>query len=208
MALKNNEEQGSKIFLKVVNGKIAQKVSKDTVGAKPRINKNGEEVYELYFNAIEGVLESIEHRVSEEYGNSYDLTFRDVDQLYVLNLGCSGRVTNGLLGRIPNIDLSQPIEFRVFTIKDQATGKDKQYSSVYQNRVKIEPYYTKDNPNGLPPMVQVKVKGQLVWDDSDQIEFLRKMVEKVFSEQREKVSDAGVAKSADVAGDDDGGLPF
>jgi hypothetical protein len=208
MALKNNEEQGNKIFLKVVGGKIAQKVSEGTLGAVARTNKNGEVVHEQYYNAIEGWIESIEFKPSKEYGNSYDVTIRDTDQVYVLNMGCSGRVTNGLLGRIPNIDLDSKMEFRVFTIKDKVTLKDKQYSSVYQNGVKVEPFYTKDTPNGLPPMVQVKVKGELVWDDSDQIEFLRKMVEGVFASRKNKPANVEVAQSADTAADASSDLPF
>jgi hypothetical protein len=41
--------------------------------------------------------------------------------------------------------------------------------------------YTKDEPNGLPPMVQVKVKGQIVWDDSDRQEFFEGIMNNVLN---------------------------
>ena len=65
MALKNNEERGSTIYLSVVGGKISQKVTKETVGAVERVNKNNVTVYEQHFNAIEGVLENIKLKPSD-----------------------------------------------------------------------------------------------------------------------------------------------
>lgn len=205
MALKNNEERGSTVYLSVVGGKISQKVTKETVGAVERVNKNNVTVYEQHFNAIEGVLENIKLKPSDEYGDSYDVTFRDVDQLYNLNIPVSGRVTNGLLGRLPNIDLSSKIEFRVFNITDKETGKEKQFSSVYQNGENVLPAFTKEKPNGLPPMELKKVKGKDVWDDSEQIEFFKALIAKTFAD-RPKVEVA--QKSEALPEDEDNPLPF
>ena len=36
--------------------------------------------------------------------------------------------------------------------------------------------YSRENPNGMPDMEQVTVKGVLVWDDTKRLEFLDKMV--------------------------------
>jgi hypothetical protein len=36
--------------------------------------------------------------------------------------------------------------------------------------------YTKDEPNGLPQMKQIKVKGVMQWDDTEMMEFLENMV--------------------------------
>jgi len=48
--------------------------------------------------------------------------------------------------------------------------------TLYQNDgngwVKVLPYYTKENPNGLPEMVKVKIKGKESWDDTDMMDFL------------------------------------
>lgn len=208
MALKNNEERGSTIYLSVVGGKISQKVTKETVGAVERVNKNNVTVYEQHFNAIEGVLENIKFKQSNkpDIGDSYDVTFRDVDQLYNLNLPISGRITNGLLGRLPNIDLSSKIEFRVFNITDKETGKEKQFSSVYQNGEKVLPAFTKEVPNGLPPMELKKVKGKDVWDDSEQIEFFKALIAKTFAD-RPKAEVAQKSEASDNQ-EDTSDLPF
>ena len=37
-------------------------------------------------------------------------------------------------------------------------------------------FFTKNNPNGLPPLQKIKIKGKETWDDSEAMEFLEKMV--------------------------------
>ena len=41
--------------------------------------------------------------------------------------------------------------------------------------------WTKDKPGECPPMVQLKVKGVMVWDDSARQEFFEKWIEKNLS---------------------------
>ena len=47
--------------------------------------------------------------------------------------------------------------------------------------VKIAPAFTKDAPNGLPEMKQIKVKGKVTWDDSDMTEFLENVAKECFA---------------------------
>ena len=57
--------------------------------------------------------------------------------------------------------------------------------TMYQNDgngfVKIAPAFTKDKPNGLPEMKQIKVKGKVTWDDSDMCEFLEAKAKECFA---------------------------
>ena len=57
--------------------------------------------------------------------------------------------------------------------------------TMYQNdgngMVKIAPAFTKDAPNGLPEMQQIKVKGKVTWDDSDMTEFLENVSKECFA---------------------------
>jgi hypothetical protein len=60
--------------------------------------------------------------------------------------------------------------------KVEADGTKKSSIFINQDGVSLKHAFTKDAPNGLPPMTQVTVKGSLVWDDTDQMVFLEKMV--------------------------------
>ena len=57
--------------------------------------------------------------------------------------------------------------------------------ACYQNdgngMVKVQPAFTKDAPNGLPQMKQVKIKGAMVWDDSEMTEFLGQVAKDCFA---------------------------
>ncbi len=64
---------------------------------------------------------------------------------------------------------------------------------ITQDGNPVKWFYTKDTPNGLPELKQVKVKGKLTWDDSDTMEFLEKMVK---TEIAPRLSKSGVAVSA------------
>jgi hypothetical protein len=52
---------------------------------------------------------------------------------------------------------------------------------LYQDGNKIAPYYTKEDPNGLPQMQKIKVKGKEQWDDSDMMAFLENMALNIFT---------------------------
>jgi hypothetical protein len=181
MALGTKQSEGKKVYLSVVGGKLTQRCEESTPGAVKRVNKMGKEVYELHHNFVSGMMTGIALRESAEFGDSYEVFLEEVGEVYVINIPISGRVSNGILSRLPNIDLTSPVEIRTFMITDKESGKEKSFSSVYQNGLKIEPAFTREKPNGLPPLEQKKVKGQLVWDDSEQIEFYKELVKKTFS---------------------------
>jgi hypothetical protein len=71
--------------------------------------------------------------------------------------------------------------------------------------------WTKDNPGNMPEMKQIKVKGQVVWDDTERQEFFEKHLNDIFLPQ---VKAVGSVKKLDsyaapaVEDLDDDGLPF
>jgi hypothetical protein len=54
------------------------------------------------------------------------------------------------------------------------------YAVPYQGEIskagKVQPAYTRETPNGFPELKQIKVKGKNTWDDSEQLEFLEKLI--------------------------------
>jgi hypothetical protein len=178
MALSNSQST-STVFLSVVGGKISQKVKPETPGAVKRVNKMGNDIYELQFSKLSGILKNVKLKEDDTYGNQYEIYLEDVGEGYVLQMPQSGRLASSFLSRLPNMDRTGYIEIGTWATEED--GKTKQFLTVRQNDKVVPPYFSKDNPNGLPPLEQKKVKGQLVWDDSEQIEFYKELVKKTFS---------------------------
>jgi hypothetical protein len=200
MAL-SNDQKGSKTFLSVVGGKISQKVSADTPGAVERVNKNGAKIHELKFSSVSGIVRDVKLKEDATYGNQYEISIQDADENYVLQVPQSGRLASSFLSRIPNMDRTGYIKIETWSTEED--GKTKQFLTVRQNDKVVPPFYSKDNPNGLPQMTQVKVKGIMQWDDSDQLEFYKGKVTEWFTAKPE----GSAAPAANLDPDDDQ-LPF
>lgn len=200
MALSTSDSKGSKKFLSVVGGKISQKVTAETPGAVKRTNKNGVEIWELQFSSVTGIIRDIKLKEDANYGNQYEVSIQDADEHYLLQIPQSGRLASSLLSRIPNMDRTGYVQ--IDTWATQEDGKTKQFLTVRQYDKVVPPFYSKDNPNGLPQMTQVKIKGKMEWDDSDQLEFYKARVAEWFAPKPD-TNTAGTA--ANAASDD---LPF
>jgi hypothetical protein len=92
-----------------------------------------------------------------------------------LQLGYSNSFAKNIIKMLPNADLSKEMKVSPQT-KVEADGTKKASIFINQDGKALKHAFTKDAPNGLPPMTQVTVKGSLVWDDTDQMVFLEKMV--------------------------------
>jgi phosphoribosylamine-glycine ligase len=80
-----------------------------------------------------------------------------------------GKIISGLENLEKNI-----VVFHAGT--KEVDGKNKSSLFINQNGASIKHAFTRENPNGMPDMEQVTVKGQQVWDDTKRIEFLYNMV--------------------------------
>lgn len=168
-----NREGGN--FITILNGKFCQRVPEGTAGSIERVNKLGKTVHERFYDSFTAKLIDIKTQDSE-YGKNWLFVFRDNGEVYNLQLSYSNSFAQNLLKMLPNIDLSK--EMKLQPAVKVVDGKNKSSLFISQGGVTIKHAYTKDNPNGLPQMKQVKVKGQDVWDDSERLEFLHAMVEK------------------------------
>lgn len=202
MALSTSDSKGSKKFLSVVGGKISQKVTAETPNAVKRINKNGAEIWELQFGSVSGIIRDIKLKEDATYGNQYEITIQDADESYLLQIPQSGRLASSLLSRIPNMDRTGYVQIDTWAIQED--GKTKQFLTVRQNDKVVQPFYSKDNPNGLPSMVQVKIKGVMQWDDSDQLEFYKGKVAEWFTAK----ADTNTAGAANPKLEESQDLPF
>ena len=175
-------QRSNSTFFNIIDGKFAVRVQKETPGAVARTNKNGEVVYEIHHDNISARLENISIREGD-YGKEWIVRLADVDEKYTLQISYSSRFAKSFLFCLPKIDLNKEVTLTPY----QTIKNDKKQSVMFVNQdgEAIKWAYTKDTPNGLPPMEKIMVKGVETWDDSKQLLFLEAMVKEKFADQEE-----------------------
>ena len=157
--------------LSLYNGKICKKVPPEAPGAVSRTNKDGKLVHEKFYESIEGYLVYIEKIAHQEYGDAWMVHLHDGTDPYKLRIPYTGRQTDGLLRRLPEIDLKQPITIVVGQYETVP------FLTVIQNGEKVPYFWTKENPGELPPMKLITVNNKKMWDHSIKMEYLEKYLE-------------------------------
>lgn len=169
------DREGGKYFT-ILGGKFSIRVSAETPGAVARVNKMGKTVYEVYHESFEGRLIAVRTTESRDYGKNWEFDFQDGGEKYTLQLSYSNSYATNLLKILPNADLTK--EMKIQPSQKMVDGKPKSSLFVSQDGVTLKHAYTKDEPNGLPPMEKIIVKGQETWDDTKRLVFLQAMVER------------------------------
>lgn len=172
MGLDTNRERGT--YITILNGKFCQRVDPSTPGAIARVNKLGNTVHEKFYDSFTAKLVGIKTQDSQAYGTNWVFSFKDKGDVYQLQLSFSNSFATAFLKMLPNIDLEK--EMKLQPVTKEVDGKTKSSLFVTQNGVNVKHAYTRENPNGLPDMKQITLKGQLIWDDTDRLEFLHNMV--------------------------------
>ena len=192
----SNTETGGFKYLSFMAGKFVQRVPEGTKGAEPRELKKGPKIgttiHELKYDKLGGQIINVETEQSE-YGQQLHIyldvsTVEEPDSKIKLSLSLSSGPAKGFLSRLPVIDFLKDVELKGFYIeKKEKPGKFGTYLVPYQDGQKLASFYTREEPKGLPQMVQIKVKGLLVWDDSDQLAFFEGLIKNtVFPEATEE----------------------
>lgn len=183
MALEN---YGSgKIFLSIADGKLVRTFKEANENTKQRINKNGKVVHEQTFDAITGLLTGVSKR-ENEYGIFIEISMKDGEDNYQISAQFSGRYSSSFMKALPNVTTAEPVRLLPWSMVDKNDPSKKVTGiTLYQNDgngwVKIAPYYTKEDPKGLPQMVKAKIKGKIVWDDTEMLDFLFAAAQKAFN---------------------------
>lgn len=189
----------SAAYYNIINGKICQSFKAMVEGAIERTTQTGKIVFEKFYDYIDGVITGIETR-ENEYGKQWVVSLLDEEtgQVQSLQFNYSSGYSAAFLKALPNVDLSKKVKI---TPKLTVEG-DKKKTTVFINQGghACKWFYTKDNPNGLPELKQVKVKGKLTWDDSDCMEFLEEMVKTQIKPKLRTATAAPVAAPVDNEG--------
>lgn len=192
-------ESGSDgMFLKIFEGQIVREVKEPIEGeTKSRVNKQGKTVHYLTWKAVSGVITSIKKHIHPEFGTSINIGLKDGSEYFTLSIQQNSRPGGTFLKTLPNIDLKEPVRFNP-TVK---TENNKQVTTLFiqQDGTALRQAYSRDQPNGLPPMREMTIRGEKVWDDTDQINFLWAMVERDIIPKLPKQSDGSSATSTPAA---------
>jgi hypothetical protein len=175
-----NNSKGT--FISIIGGKFTQRVKEGTPGAVSRINKNNETVFEMQYDSFNGKLKDIKV-VDSSYGKQWNFTLVAGGKDYILTLPYSNGYSKAFLKILPNVNLSEP--FKISPSSKEVDGKTQNTVFVNQNNQVVKHYFNKATPNGLPQMVEITVKGQKVWDDTDQMAFLEKTALEAISKVKE-----------------------
>lgn len=196
------------IFYGISNGKIVRQFQNPTERSVSRVNKAGRTVHEEFYDFIDGVITDIGIKSHDEYGKFWSVTLRDTDtgELQNLQFNYSSGYANGFLKALPNVDLGSKVKLAPSAKKEGDKTKTTLFINQYNSAVKW--FYTKDNPNGLPPLQKVKVKGKETWDDSDAMEFLEKMVLNEIVPMLRTAKPVTASAPVVVADEDNDDLPF
>lgn len=170
----------SVMFGKVVRS-LGQNKPENMDHVKERENKNGNIVYEQFYDYIEGRIVGANLQHHEQYGDSIKLKIENDGLSAELSIAFNSAYGRSFLFKLPNLDISKDVYIKplIFTSKE---GKEITTLMLFQNYKiinkklegdKIENAYTKDNPNGLPQLKKVKFNGKEQWDKTDQLAFLK-----------------------------------
>jgi hypothetical protein len=169
----NQSQSESVIFLQIANGKIVRQVKTKQENSVSRVNKLGREVHELFYDSITGVISDVTTRESE-YGKSWVVSIKSEGKLYKLEFNYSSGYATTFLKALPNVDFTGTVTLSPKLIIDG--DKKKSVLFISQEGKGLKHFFTKDNPNGMPDLKKIKIKGKESWDDSDRMEFLEEYV--------------------------------
>lgn len=119
----------------------------------PALDKDGNAVYRLEFDYIEGRITKLEQSQTD-FGNFLEVTIEDGTSAWVLQLVRGDRYWTDFVMRLPMLDLGAPVRMSPYSIEN-ADGKHNMGIAMRQAGEKIERKWTAANGyEGGPPMAE------------------------------------------------------
>jgi hypothetical protein len=180
MAL-NERTPNNIVYLNVANGYIVRRFRSklECPTAIERTQENGNVVYEQHLESVDGIITDIKIVPTEFKGIKVEkgqirVTIADGEETYVVSMHYSSSYAKRFINALANVsDVSKPIRIFPWKMENrEKPGKYFQGVTLYtrpgDRSSKVEVKYQRDD---VPAMVEVKVKGQTIWDDTAQMEF-------------------------------------
>lgn len=185
-----------KVFLKLANGKVTREwneepkdewipLGKEVLTRLVTKGKNaGAKRWYIEYDDVSGKLIDVDLKEMEGGINVIELYLQDGLETFILSIPEESAYGNDFLLKMRNIDVSGEVSFSPWTMSPEEwlklTGKKRQTDkvglSIYNGTVDKEnavtKYYTQEEPNGLPDLVQKTIKGKVTYDSDDRTNFL------------------------------------
>jgi hypothetical protein len=157
-------------YYSISEGRICTQHKQPVPGSIERVNKNGKTVHETFHSGLKGMITNITTKDSD-FGKFWLVELNGNE---ILQFQYSSGYANGFLRTLPNVDFTK----EVVLIPKLTVEGDKKKGTIFINQdgKALKWFYTKEDPNGLPDLKKIKVKGKETWDSSDQMDFLETMV--------------------------------
>lgn len=173
-----NTSGGSKTYLKISDGKISVRVPENAENAIKCTNKDQTKTwYENRYPSFTGKITGITKR-DHDFGSDLCIEIEDLGNMYELQMPWSSGYSSGFFLAMPNIKFADEVTFTPWMKVVDDKKKTSLFITNKGEQKSVKWAWTKDEPGDLPQMKQVKVKGQLVWDDSERQEYFQKFIEK------------------------------
>lgn len=187
MAIKSEVTQSDLLYFQLKDGRLARKSKEPREGFnKIETTLKDGTVSVGYFKfegGLDGYLTGIDTHVT---GNLafYHIKLVDGDEAYQISIPCDHKAVTPLISRFKNCDLQKKIEIGAFRNREC-----KDIIFVKQDGIKIEPFYTKDDPKDLPsPDTTRMPSGQVKYNWDKVTAFFGVEVEKINKKLQEIAS--------------------
>lgn len=181
----SNSTGSGKVYVSIGNGVFAKRVKEATeISISRALGEKspnaGQIVHEEHFDQFTGLLIGVKVVTHEKYGKAWEFMFDvstpDKKEIIILKADYTSGYASNILMRLPNVNLEKDITLKTYDFKPADSPKNRKGISINQLGQKVAPAYTKDLPNGCPPMEKLTINGADVWDSTKKIEFLLRMV--------------------------------
>jgi len=213
MGLNSSGSNTSVNYLSISDGKIAKRVKTEEPGTVKCTSKDGSKTWwEHRYDSVSGKITGVRKKDSDMgFGSKLQIEITDGIDKFVLEMPWSSRYSSGFFLCMPNIETSKNVVFNPWMKVIDGTKKTMLYLKYENSNENIKHYWTKDEPNGLPQMQKLRVKGQDVWDDSERQDYFEKYLNEKFipslGMSHQQVAESYVAK-LDAKANEEDDLPF
>lgn len=211
--------QGATYFT-ISDGKCRIRLKEPQEGCVTRVTKDGNTVHEFVHDSFVAKLVS-GSVVDTDYGKQWKLVFADAKDTYVLSLKYTSGYAKTIVMALcnPKFDPRMPVTLKPYSFEPKdRPGKTVIGTTVFQFDQKLErPYCSPRDPEPagrqvLPDLEVMQVRGETIYDDTKQLEFIRsefeaKVLGRLSTTTQPTIQPpTSTVEAAD--GDDDGSLPF
>lgn len=200
---------GSRFYYKIIEGDFRRKALATDEKTVKRTKKDGTEVEEYIAKDLSGVLKSFELVQGEWQGKKMTdlvITVEDIGETYVIQIPADSKYFSSFVNKLPNLNFGERVVMSPYHFTPKDKVKPLSGITIYQDKVKVKDFYSKDNP--LPGVPEFPANG----DDSE-----RKMwglqqtiaLKKVLAEQQGRLAEkTNEPEPVSNPAEEDSDLPF